>query len=180
MFHQRIENGHQVEEPDPWLREGFPWEIERIELAQTVHFGGYPESFTDHAGETRRRWVNTHDVLAIPFDIPIPGYRNDVVNTLRLWSAAATDEFDLDEFNAGGYADAAGCVSLSCTQIFSASRSYSSPWCSRQSRSMSCRLAETRKYCCLSLSACPDSVSAFGYRTIVMFSASFLAATASA
>jgi len=106
MFHQRIENGYQIEDPDPWLREGFPWEIERIELAQRVRFGGHGEVFTDHEGNARRRWVNTHDVLAIPYDIPIPGYKNDIVNTLRLWSAAATDEFDLEEFNAGGYADA--------------------------------------------------------------------------
>jgi len=106
MFHQRIENGYQVEEPDPWLREGFPWEIERFELAQTVHFGGNTERYLDMQGQPRFRWVNTHDVLAIPFDIPIPGYRNGIVNTLRLWSAAATDEFDLEEFNAGSYADA--------------------------------------------------------------------------
>ena len=106
MFHQRIENGHQVEEPDPWLREGFPWEIERIEYAQTIHFGGRSSVYTDPAGRTRYRWVDTQDVLAIPFDVPIPGYRNDIVNTLRLWSASATDAFDLDEFNAGSYADA--------------------------------------------------------------------------
>ncbi|HZW59270.1 MAG TPA: glycogen/starch/alpha-glucan phosphorylase, partial [Woeseiaceae bacterium] len=106
MFHQRLEQGYQVEEPDPWLREGFPWEIERIELAQTVRFGGSTDVFEDHEGKPRRRWINSHDVLAIPFDVPIPGYRNDVVNTLRLWSAAATEEFDLDEFNAGSYTDA--------------------------------------------------------------------------
>ena len=106
MFHQRIENGHQVEEPDAWLREGFPWEIERIEFAQTVRFGGYTSTYTDTHGETRYRWSDTHDVLAIPYDIPVPGYKNDVVNTLRLWSAAATDAFDLEEFNAGSYADA--------------------------------------------------------------------------
>ncbi len=106
MFHQRIENGYQVEQPDPWLREGFPWEIERIELAQTVRFGGRTELFDDHEGRPRRRWVDTHDVLAIPFDVPIPGYRNDIVNTLRLWSASATDAFDLEEFNAGSYTDA--------------------------------------------------------------------------
>jgi glycogen phosphorylase len=106
MFRQRLENGRQIEEPDPWLRVDFPWEIERIELAQTVRFGGHGEMYTDHEGKERHRWVHTHDVLAIPFDVPIPGYRNDHVNTLRLWSAAATDEFDLDEFNAGDYADA--------------------------------------------------------------------------
>ncbi len=106
MFHQRIENGYQVEEPDSWLREGFPWEIERIEYAQTVRFGGRSAVYEDENGITRHGWVETQDVLAIPFDIPIPGYKNDVVNTLRLWSASSTDAFDLDEFNAGSYADA--------------------------------------------------------------------------
>ncbi len=106
MFHQRLENGHQVEEPDVWLREGYPWEIERIERARTIKFGGRVERFKDSQGHVHLDWLDTHDVLAIPYDIPIPGYRNDVVNTLRLWSAAATDEFDLEEFNAGSYADA--------------------------------------------------------------------------
>ena len=106
MFRQRLENGHQVEEPDPWLREGFPWEVERFEFAQTVKFGGRTRSRIDSSGKTVFEWLDTQDVLAIPFDIPIPGYRNDIVNTLRLWSAAATDEFDLEEFNAGSYADA--------------------------------------------------------------------------
>lgn len=106
MFHQRIENGHQIEEPDAWLREGFPWEIERIDYAQSVKFGGRSSTYTDNSGQTRYQWADTHDVLAIPFDVPVPGYKNDVVNTLRLWSASATDAFDLDEFNAGSYADA--------------------------------------------------------------------------
>ncbi len=106
MFHQRIENGHQIEEPDSWLREGFPWEIERIEFAQTVRFGGRSALYADASGKTRYAWIETQDVLAIPFDVPIPGYRNDVVNTLRLWSASATDEFDLKQFNAGSYAEA--------------------------------------------------------------------------
>jgi len=106
MFHQRIDNGYQVEEPDPWLREGFPWEIERVDFAQTIKFGGHTTSHTDANGITRHEWLDTNDVLAIPYDIPIPGYRNGIVNTLRLWSASATDEFDLGEFNAGSYADA--------------------------------------------------------------------------
>ena len=106
MFHQRIEDGYQIEEPDAWLREGFPWEIERFEFAQTVKFGGYTRTYTDYRGQSRIEWVDTHDVLAIPFDVPVPGYRNDVVNTLRLWSASSTDAFDLEEFNAGSYADA--------------------------------------------------------------------------
>jgi starch phosphorylase len=106
MFHQRIQNGYQVEEPDSWLREGFPWEIERFEFARTVKFGGRSTTYTDKDGVTRHAWVETEDVLAIPFDIPIPGYRNEIVNSLRLWSAAATSEFDLEEFNAGSYSDA--------------------------------------------------------------------------
>ena len=106
MFHQRIDNGYQIEEPDPWLREGFPWELERFEFAQTVKFGGRTEARRDLKGKTRFVWADTQDVLAIPYDVPIPGYDNGVVNTLRLWSAAATDEFDLEEFNAGSYADA--------------------------------------------------------------------------
>ncbi len=106
MFHQQIENGYQIEEPDAWLREGFPWEIERIEFAQSVRFGGHTASYVDSRGNTRYEWRDTRNVLAIPFDVPIPGYRNGIVNTLRLWSAAATDAFDLDEFNQGSYADA--------------------------------------------------------------------------
>jgi len=103
MFRQKIEQGRQVEEPDHWLRDGNPWEIERPEFTQRVHFGGHSEYYLDEHGITRTRWAQTHDVLAIPFDVPIPGYKNGTVNTLRLWKAAATDEFDLDEFNAGSY-----------------------------------------------------------------------------
>ncbi len=106
MFHQRLENGYQVEEPDCWLREGYPWEIERIERAQTIKFGGRVTRFRDSLGKDHVDWIDTHDVLAIPYDIPIPGYKNEVVNTLRLWSAEATDQFDLEEFNAGSYTDA--------------------------------------------------------------------------
>ena len=106
MFHQRIHDGYQVEEPDPWLRAGFPWEIERSELAKVIKFGGRTVSYRGPDGGRRHAWEDTHDVLAIPYDIPVPGYRNGVVNTLRLWSAAATDEFDLEEFNAGSYSQA--------------------------------------------------------------------------
>ena len=112
MFRQRIENGYQFEEPDSWLREGFPWEIERIEYTQTVKFGGHTSTSKDANGATRHEWLDTHDVLATPYDVPVPGYQNDVVNTLRLWSAAATDEFDLDEFNAGSYTDAVASKNL--------------------------------------------------------------------
>ncbi|HEY5623899.1 MAG TPA: glycogen/starch/alpha-glucan phosphorylase, partial [Gammaproteobacteria bacterium] len=106
MFRQRIAEGNQIEEPDPWLREGFPWELERYELRRIVKFGGYSEDFTAEDGTARKRWIAAHEVLAVPYDIPVPGYRNDVVNTLRLWSSNATAEFDLEEFNAGSYPDA--------------------------------------------------------------------------
>ena len=106
MFRQEIIDGCQVEEPDSWLRDGHPWEIERPEYQQLVQFGGRVEHYLDQAGRSHARWSNTHDVLAMPFDIPIPGYRNGTVNTLRLWSALATDDFDLEEFNAGDYTEA--------------------------------------------------------------------------
>ncbi len=103
MFRQKIEHGYQIEEPDHWLRDGNPWELERPEFTQRVHFGGRSELYQDAEGITRSRWVDTHDVLAVPYDLPVPGYRNGTVNSLRLWKAAATDEFDLGEFNAGSY-----------------------------------------------------------------------------
>jgi len=103
MFRQLIENGYQVEEPDHWQRDGNPWELERPEYTQRIQFGGHTEFFQDASGRTRVRWVDTRDVLAVPYDTPVPGYRNDTINTLRLWKAAATDEFDLGEFNAGSY-----------------------------------------------------------------------------
>ena len=106
MFHQKLENGYQVEAPDLWLRYGNPWEFERPENTRRVKFLGRSEFYEDKKGETRARWVDTLDVLAVPFDMPVPGYRNDTVNTLRLWKSDATDEFDLEEFNAGGYTDA--------------------------------------------------------------------------
>ncbi len=106
MFRQKIEKGFQVEEPDHWLRNGNPWELERPEFTQRIHFGGRTDFYRDEKGELRKRWVETNDVLAVPYDVPVPGYQNGTVNTLRLWSAAATDEFDLDEFNAGGYTEA--------------------------------------------------------------------------
>ena len=105
MFRQSIVNGEQVEDPDHWLRGGSPWEIKRPEYTQRIHFGGHSEFYRDDQGVQRVRWVNTQDVLAVPHDIPVPGYRNGTVNTLRLWSAAATDEFDLGDFNAGSYTE---------------------------------------------------------------------------
>ncbi|HXE98288.1 MAG TPA: glycogen/starch/alpha-glucan phosphorylase [Dongiaceae bacterium] len=105
MFRQQIVDGRQIEEPDHWLRDGNPWEQERPEFIQRVRFGGRSEHYRSETGEQRVRWVESRDVLAVPYDIPIPGYRNGTVNTLRLWKAAATDVFDLGEFNAGEYAE---------------------------------------------------------------------------
>jgi len=105
MFHQAIENGYQIEQPDHWLLRGYPWEIERSELSRVVRFFGRSEAFQDEEGALRYRWVDSSDVMAVPYDLPIPGDRNGVVNTLRLWSSEATAQFDLGEFNAGGYAE---------------------------------------------------------------------------
>lgn len=105
MFHQHIENGYQVEDPDHWLRDGHPWEVERPEYSQFIKFGGRTEHFTDLHGRPHARWIDTEDVLAVPYDVPVSGYRNKIINTLRLWRASATDAFNLHEFNAGDYAD---------------------------------------------------------------------------
>ena len=106
MFHQLINHGYQVEEPDHWLRDGNPWEVPRPEFEQTIHFGGRTEHYHDEDGIHRARWIDTHDVVAIPYDLPISGYRNDTVNTLRLWKSTSTKAFDLDDFNRGSYSEA--------------------------------------------------------------------------
>ncbi|HUU85317.1 MAG TPA: glycogen/starch/alpha-glucan phosphorylase [Phycisphaerae bacterium] len=103
IFHQRIRDGYQVEEPDDWLRLGNPWEIARPEHTFRVQFYGRTERYTDALGRQRVRWVDTRDILAMPFDTPIPGYGNNTVNTLRLFSAKSTREFELDYFNHGDY-----------------------------------------------------------------------------
>ena len=106
MFQQSIEQGNQVEMPDHWLRDGNPWELERPEFTQRIPFGGHTEFRQYKQGKTHVHWVNTNDVLAVPYDLPIPGYQNGTVNKLRLWKATATDEFNLEDFNAGSYTDA--------------------------------------------------------------------------
>ncbi|TVZ38266.1 starch phosphorylase [Alteromonadaceae bacterium 2753L.S.0a.02] len=106
MFQQSFVEGRQVEQPDHWLIAGNPWEIERPGHSQVVRFYGRSEYYTNHLGRSCVRWIDTQNVLAVPYDMPIPGYKNDKVNTLRLWKAAATEEFNLQEFNEGDYADA--------------------------------------------------------------------------
>jgi starch phosphorylase len=103
IFRQKIENGWQVEEPERWLLRGNPWEVERPEFTQIVKFCGRVERQHGPIGKPRVRWVGTQDVLAVPYDTPVPGYRNSTVNTLRLWRSQAQESFDLGQFNAGDY-----------------------------------------------------------------------------
>ena len=104
IFRQKIVNGCQVEEPDRWLKDGYPWEMPRPEYAQVVHFGGHVECATIN-GRQQWRWVGAEQVQGIPYDLPIVGY-NNAVNSLRLWSAKAADDFDLEHFNKGDYVNA--------------------------------------------------------------------------
>lgn len=101
IFEQKIEKGEQVEYPDHWLAEGFPWEIPRKELAFPVRF--YGSVSTPHPESHRGTWENYETVLAVASDLLIPGYQNKTVNTLRLWSATPSKAFDLGLFNNGDY-----------------------------------------------------------------------------
>ncbi len=105
IFRQTFVDGRQVEQPDTWLTLGNPWEFPHPEAAVQVNFGGYTESYDDE-GVERTRWVPSWDVLGVPYNYMVPGYRNGRVNTLRLWSAKATKAFDLAIFNSGDYAEA--------------------------------------------------------------------------
>ena len=104
IFRQRIVGGNQVEEPDHWLKDGYPWEMARPEYAQHVHFGGHVECRTENGRQTWH-WEPAETVQGVPYDLPIVGYRN-AVNSLRLWSAKAVDDFALDNFNKGDYVKA--------------------------------------------------------------------------
>jgi starch phosphorylase len=103
IFNQKIVNGHQKEVPETWLQLTNPWEIERPEYKQTIKYYGKTMWVKDRNGTTSLQWVDTADVIAIPFDIPIPGYGVNNVNTLRLWSARAAEEFNFQEFDQGDY-----------------------------------------------------------------------------
>lgn len=105
IFRQTFVDGQQVEQADSWLALGSPWEFPHPEAAQTISFGGHTETFDDD-GVTRTRWVPAWNVLAVPYNYMVPGYHNGRVNTLRLWSAQATQGFDLRVFNAGDYQEA--------------------------------------------------------------------------
>jgi glycogen phosphorylase len=105
IFRQQIENGWQMEQPDDWLRRGNPWEIERPDIVVPVHFGGRVESIVER-GRREFYWIDATPVMGIAFDTPIVGYGGGTVNTLRLWSARAAEEFDFSEFNEGDYVEA--------------------------------------------------------------------------
>ena len=107
IFNQRIVNGYQVEQPDEWLKLGYPWEIAHPEFSFPVQFAGRVEVIHRTEG-TEWRWVDTKTVIGMAYDLPVVGYGGNTVNTLRLWSAKATEEFDLDDFNRGEYVEAVG------------------------------------------------------------------------
>ncbi|HUU31701.1 MAG TPA: glycogen/starch/alpha-glucan phosphorylase [Phycisphaerae bacterium] len=103
IFHQTIRDGYQVEEPDHWLRHGYPWEIERPEYQFPVGFGGTVTEGRSRSGRLLYRWTPAKTVVGIPYDLPIAGYGNNTVNNLRLWTAKATEEFNLRFFSDGDY-----------------------------------------------------------------------------
>ncbi|HPP05849.1 MAG TPA: glycogen/starch/alpha-glucan phosphorylase [Syntrophorhabdaceae bacterium] len=103
IFTQKIKDGYQVESPDNWLRYGNPWEFPRPELLYNIKFYGKVKTVNGVNGKFRMEWVDTEDVMAMAYDYPVPGYRNNTVNTLRLWAAKATRDFNLEYFNSGDY-----------------------------------------------------------------------------
>jgi len=103
MFRQEIHNGEQVEHPDDWLRYGNPWEFGRPEVLYPVKFYGRVVEYVNEQGKKHFEWVDTEEVMAMAYDTPVPGYANDTVNNMRLWSAKASRDFDLKYFNEGNY-----------------------------------------------------------------------------
>jgi glycogen phosphorylase len=106
IFRQSIRDGQQTESPDNWLRYGNPWEVPRPDVMFPVRFYGRTEDYKDEHGRTRTRWVDTSDLYAMAYDMAVPGYGNQTVNSLRLWAAKSSREFDLAKFNTGAYVDA--------------------------------------------------------------------------
>jgi starch phosphorylase len=114
MFRQKIEDGRQVEVPDNWLNRGNPWEFPRPEVVYPIRFGGHVVVGKRHDGSRYLfHWMPEEEVMAMAYDTPIPGYHTDTVNNLRLWSARATEAFDLQCFNQGQYIKAVEGQALS-------------------------------------------------------------------
>ncbi|MEW8274306.1 MAG: glycogen/starch/alpha-glucan phosphorylase [Candidatus Thiodiazotropha taylori] len=106
MFRQQIENGNQVELPENWLVHDNPWEFPRPEVSYRIRYGGRVMEYQDSSGRRHFDWIDGDIVIAQAYDTPIPGYHNDTVNNLRLWSAKAHEAFDLNQFNQGEYTEA--------------------------------------------------------------------------
>lgn len=106
IFEQAIQDGWQIERPDKWLRFGSPWEIARPQLTVEIGLGGRTEKYVDEKGKPRTRWIPGRTVLGEPYDTMIPGFSTNMVNTLRLWSAGTSRDFDFQIFNDGDYARA--------------------------------------------------------------------------
>lgn len=106
IFFQHIKNGEQMETPDNWLRYGSIWETPHPERLFPVQFGGYAKEVMDHEGNKHSQWIPAETVMAMAYDYLVPGFQNDYVNTLRLWSAKSSRDFDLSYFNEGDYVQA--------------------------------------------------------------------------
>ncbi len=106
IFQQKIVNGYQVELPDSWLKYGNVWELPRPEFLFPVKFYGRVEFVPDSENTAKKQWVDTAQVMAMAYDTPVPGYKNNTVNTMRLWAARATNDFDFAHFNEGDYSEA--------------------------------------------------------------------------
>ena len=106
MFHQKIEDGQQVEHPDNWLRYGNPWEFPRPEVLYPVKFYGHVVEFRREDGAVRHHWVDAEEIMAMAYDTPVPGYGGKTVNNMRLWAAKSSRDFDLRYFNQGDYIQA--------------------------------------------------------------------------
>ncbi|MCX6971290.1 MAG: glycogen/starch/alpha-glucan phosphorylase [Verrucomicrobia bacterium] len=106
LFKQEFRNGHQVELPDAWMQYGTPWEIVRPEYTIEIPIYGHVENIFDDLGNYVTKWVGWQKLLGVPYDIPIPGFGTQTVNFLRLWESRASEEFNLEAFNSGGYEQA--------------------------------------------------------------------------
>jgi len=106
MFFQKFQNGHQQEQPDNWLRHDNPWEFPRLEVMFPIHFGGQVVEYRDEQGRHGYDWRDTDHVMAMAYDLPVPGYGTETVNHLRLWSAKSSQDFCLEDFNQGHYLEA--------------------------------------------------------------------------
>jgi starch phosphorylase len=106
LFDQQIRDGWQFEITDKWLRLGNPWEIARPELSFRVKLGGYTKNVSDEHGSLKVEWIPAKEVKGVAYDTPVPGYKNDSINLLRLWKSEAVESFNFDAFNRGNYREA--------------------------------------------------------------------------